>query len=572
MTPDQAREQQQQVIDDQPDLFVSACPGAGKTRTVVDRFLRVAHTVGHVAVLSFTNKAADEITQRCSSQGVPELVGFPNFVGTFDRFLATFVVRPFGRLGGPIQIVESWESLGAVVRARGLRGEISLDHFEISPDGVMRFEPHHGAPRLDEQFRERVERIAEHRRRELRAKGYLTCDDAKEYALRLLRDHQVIARLLGHRFAEIVVDEAQDCSVTELLILEALHNAGVPLVVVADPSQAIYGWRDADVEQLESLAERLEPRVLTGNWRSSAKICALAATLRHGPPDHAIADPNDGGEPVHVLCYSSWPDPTIGQEFVELVDSYGISRSESVVLAHAEATAARVVGASVNRTSSVLASFARAGQRLRDPGLSPVERQRELYAVERLLLHFVGAETEGWTTRDAVTRSGVDDSWLRLAAMEVINTMAPLDIDSDCDSWTEALRRCLSRIGAPRPLKAKSPNVFLKTPPSAKGHSVASLIGVTSRLPVRFSTIHAAKGSEADAVLTVIARDRGTGSRTADLIDAWKNGRHFEPLRVLFVAITRARRLSVLAVPQAHGGDVRAILTANGISPEVRQL
>ena len=572
MTPEQAREQQQQVIDDQPNLFVRACPGAGKTRTVVDRFLRVANTVGHVAVLSFTNKAADEITQRCGRQGVPELVGFPNFVGTFDRFLATFVVRPFGQLGGPIQIVESWESLGAVVRAKGLRGEISLDHFEISPDGVMRFEPRQGGPNLDRQVRMRVERIAGHRRRELRAKGYLTCDDAKEYALRLVREHQVIGRLLGNRFAEIVVDEAQDCSITELLILEALHDAGVPLVVVADPSQAIYGWRDADVKQLERLAQRLRPRGLTGNWRSSKKICAFAAALRDGPADHAVADPNDDGIPVHLLGYPDWPDFAIGQEFVDLVDRHGISRSESVVLAHAADIAARVVGASGKRTSSILASFARAGQRLRDPGVSPLERQRELLVVERLLLRFVGVDTEGWTTRDAVVRSGVDESWLRLAAMDVLNTMAPLDIDAACDHWTEALHGCLSRIGAPLRLKAKSPRTFLKTPASAKGSSVASLIGATRRLDVRFSTIHAAKGTEADAALTVVARDRGSVSRTADLIDAWKNGKNCEPLRVLFVAITRARRLAVLAIPRAHLGDVRAILADNNISAAVQEL
>ena len=566
MTPDQAQAVQQQIVAEQPNLFVRACPGAGKTRLVVDRFLRVTQAGGHVAALSFTNKAADEIANRSSQHGDPSLVGFPHFVGTFDRFLATFIVRPFGQLGGPIQIVDSWESLDAVVRAKGIQGEISLDHFEISPDGVLRFDPPNDAPGLNQQTRARVERIAARQREQLINKGYLTCDDAKTYALRLIREHEAIGRLLRSRFAEVVVDEAQDCSKTELLILEELHDAGVPLVMVADPNQAIYEWRDADVNQLEQVAQRLANRTLTGNWRSSRKICALAATLRDGPPDHAVNDPNDDGDSILLLSYPSRLDQAVGERFADIVDLRGISRNEAVVLAHRANTAARAVGAGSKRTTSILTAFARAGHRLKDPRVSPIERERELAVVDRLLLRFVGADTAGWTTRDAIDRHGVDETWLRSAAMELVNTMASLDIAADCDHWRDALRASLHRAGAPRGLKAKSPNVFLRTPPSAKGQSVAWLTGATKGLGIRHSTIHAAKGTEADAVLTVIARDQGQDKRTADLIQAWTQGRDCEPRRVLFVAITRARRLAALAIPREHLGEVEAMLMANDVT------
>ena len=149
--------------------------------------------------------------------------------------------------------------------------------------------------------------------------------------------------------------------------------------------------------------------------------------------------------------------------------------------------------------------------------------------------------------------------------------MAFLNIDADCDHWTEALRASLLRAGAPRGLKAKSPNVFLKTPSSAKGRSVAWLTGATKGVGIRHSTIHAAKGTEADAVLSVIARDQGQDTRTAQLIQAWENGTDCEPRRVLFVAVTRARRLAALAIPQAHLEDVQAILGQNDITPEVHE-
>ena len=474
MTPDQAQDLQQQIVAEQPSLFVRACPGAGKTRLVVDRFLLVGQAGSHVAVLSFTNKAADEIADRSSHHGDPRLVGFPNFVGTFDRLLATFIVRPFGQLGGPIQIVDSWESVDTFVRAAGIQREISLDHFEISPNGVLRFDPRNDAPRLNEQDRARVERIAERQRRRLR--------------------------------------------------------------------------------------------------RSSRKICALAATLRDGPPDHAVNDPDDDGDPVHLLSYPGQLGAAIGERFADVVDTSGISRNEAVVLAHRANTAARVVGAGAKRTSSILAAFARANHRLQDRRLSPVERHRELGAIDRLLLRFVGADTAEWTTRDAIDRHGVDETWLRSAAMEMVSTMATLDIEEDCDHWTGALRASLRRAGEPRGLRTKSPNVFLKTPKTATGKSAAWLTGATTGVGIRHSTIHAAKGTETDAVLTVIPRDQGQDRRTADLIQAWKNGRDCEPRRVLFVAITRARRLSALAIPQAHLQDVQAILATNDVTTEVHDL
>lgn len=572
MTPEQAREEQRAVVDHAPNIVVRACPGAGKTRVAVDRFLRVAREEGPVAVISFTNRAADEIAARSSDHRDPALVQFPNFIGTFDRFVASFIVRPFGKLGGPIQIVDSWATLDAVVRSRGLRGEISLDHFEVSPDGVVRYQRNPADPRVDDAVRSQVETNARRTRDELINRGYLTCDDAKRYALRLLGEHEIIARLLRERFREIIVDEAQDCSTTELRILGELHDAGVPLVVVADPNQAIYGWRDADIDEFENLAERLESIQLTGNWRNSSKICSLAATLRSGPADHAIDDPDDARGPIRLVGYSGAPTRDIGDWFAHLAEQSDIPRNEAIVLAHRAATAARVAGASSTQAGSRLATFARAGHRLREPGLSPTERKREVATIERHLLRFVGVETQGLTTRDAIEQGGVDITWLRSAAIEVMRTMASLDFEMPCDDWADHLRRGLRRAGAMGKLKPASPKVFLKTPQSAKGTTVATLVGAQRATGLRSSTIHAAKGTEVDAAIVVVDRDRGQSTRTRDLLDDWESGTVGEPQRVLYVGITRSRYLCALAVPAEHLCQVKSILDAGGVVVDVAEL
>jgi UvrD/REP helicase N-terminal domain len=60
-----------------------------------------------------------------------------------------------------------------------------------------------------------------------------------------------------------VIDEARDCSTADLYILNKLYDVGLPLVVVADPDQAIYGFRGADT-------------VLTGPLDRSALYGVLA--------------------------------------------------------------------------------------------------------------------------------------------------------------------------------------------------------------------------------------------------------------------------------------------------------
>ncbi|MFE2519057.1 UvrD-helicase domain-containing protein [Streptomyces mirabilis] len=61
---------QQALVDATDSLFAAACPGAGKTRAMVARFLkRTAEEPRRgIALISFTNAAVDEVRHRCGSQ------------------------------------------------------------------------------------------------------------------------------------------------------------------------------------------------------------------------------------------------------------------------------------------------------------------------------------------------------------------------------------------------------------------------------------------------------------------------------------------------------------------------
>src|SRR3954447_9040351 len=78
---------QRALVETPGSLFVEACPGAGKTRAIVGRFLRgvQAQPRKGVALVSFTNAAVDEARVRSMQAGA--VIEAPHFIGTFDSFI-----------------------------------------------------------------------------------------------------------------------------------------------------------------------------------------------------------------------------------------------------------------------------------------------------------------------------------------------------------------------------------------------------------------------------------------------------------------------------------------------------
>lgn len=93
--------QRQAYLDARGYTILSACPGSGKTTSIVRKLLAVsrfcreqygAHT--GFACLSFTNKACAELKQKYRVMHEERLT-FPNEVLTIDSFIMQYVVLPF---------------------------------------------------------------------------------------------------------------------------------------------------------------------------------------------------------------------------------------------------------------------------------------------------------------------------------------------------------------------------------------------------------------------------------------------------------------------------------------------
>jgi exodeoxyribonuclease V beta subunit len=119
-----------------------------------------------------------------------------------------------------------------------------------------------------------------------RGMGVMTYDDLVTRLSDALSGErgEAAARQLHNRFRVVLVDEFQDTDPAQWAILRrAFGDAGVTLVLIADPKQAIYAFRGADVYAYLEAAQAADARATLGtNWRSDANLVAAHDALLAG--------------------------------------------------------------------------------------------------------------------------------------------------------------------------------------------------------------------------------------------------------------------------------------------------
>ncbi|MER6672520.1 ATP-dependent DNA helicase [Streptomyces sp. NPDC000983] len=98
-----------------------------------------------------------------------------------------------------------------------------------------------------------------------------------------------VGRVLREEFRVVLLDEYQDTSVAQRVLLAGLFGAGTghPVTAVGDPCQAIYGWRGASVANLDDFPEHFAHpdgspatrQALSENRRSGGRLLDLANGL-----------------------------------------------------------------------------------------------------------------------------------------------------------------------------------------------------------------------------------------------------------------------------------------------------
>ena len=313
MTP-----QRQAYLDARGHTILSACPGSGKTTSIVKKLMMVSryceesygkHT--GFACLSFTNKACAEIKLKFREIHDVEL-RFPNEVLTIDSFIMQYVVLPFWYLCDackkkPIVVNEAeiLERVYYFVDRGGGQQPFSVLGRQYA--GLMHRKTPSLVSRDKNVFRWNNNIVSNPSEVSYcRAafayrlgKGYITSGDALWIACDILEHYQDVGRALITRFPYIIVDEAQDNSELHFEFFNLLKRAGLEnLEFVGDICQSIYGFNNARPELLQNLMGDESWRVihLTECRRSNQRIIDLYSKLKSSDVpsiiSHGVEDKN----------------------------------------------------------------------------------------------------------------------------------------------------------------------------------------------------------------------------------------------------------------------------------------
>ncbi|MFJ5829566.1 UvrD-helicase domain-containing protein [Streptomyces sp. NPDC093089] len=581
MTPDEAADgprtaaeaQQLLAVQTPAPAYVPACPGAGKTHVIALRHLQSPPRLLRQgrALISFTRVARDQMAQRCRQAGRTDLLHAPHFVGTLDSFLWEFLVKPLRPTQPPVRLLESWANVKAPVQ--GLDREIPLHRFHLTLDpvpipaqeAIAWDKIDHDTQRLlDDSAYDRDAWLAAvlSTRKSWCQKGYFTGHEARILALWNLRNPQQADRLLPpllSRFAEVVVDEAQDCSTADLVVLELLHDAGLPLVLVGDPDQAIYAWRGAQPASLQRFAAKLNPVAapLTGNWRSSPVICRLASTLRAGnrAPDTAVVKDDD--IPVVILPtrfagsgsnHRHAPGNSgIVEVFRDIAQEYGIKVEDCLVTAHKYATLPGITREKPN--SNQITHLAWARTVAHTEGATSSELIRACAVALRVLFGYWFPEETGSPERLSATHR-LPLQQANRTAFSFLHSLPPPHKEWATDVWQAMKAWPAPPDAAPQGTKGRL----------AGKPVIARPVKATA---VRTNIVHQLKGDEADAVMLMLP-DNGSVQRWAQGDPATD-----ELLRIWYVAVTRARRLAALAVSEEEVEGLAQLLCQHAVPARI---
>ena len=274
--------------------LVLAGAGSGKTRVLT---YRIAWLVDHekisstqILAVTFTNKAAHEMRQR-----IEVLLGMSAkalWVGTFHN-LSHRLLRLHWREAG---LVEHFQILDADDQYRLLRrliAGLNLDEDKFSPKEVQWFinnqkEAGLEAKQLTSQgnpFQQKCISIYAAYEETCQRAGLVDFADLLLKVNRLWQKHPALLAHYQNRFRHILVDEFQDTNALQYTWVRQLAGQHSFITIVGDDDQSIYGWRGAQVENLERFRHDF-PSVhlirLEQNYRSTGTILKALSPCKSG--------------------------------------------------------------------------------------------------------------------------------------------------------------------------------------------------------------------------------------------------------------------------------------------------
>lgn len=309
--------QREAVAAPRSNMLVLAGAGSGKTRVLVHRiaWLLAVENASPFSVMSvtFTNKAAAEMRHR-----IEELVGTSEggmWIGTFHG-LAHRLLRAHHLDAGLPQDFQILDSEDQIRLIRRLIKAMNLDEKQWPAKQGCWYINGKKDEGLRPQHVESYGNPVEATWLRIYQAYQEACDRAGlvDFAELLLRAHELWLNkpaILQHyrdRFTNILVDEFQDTNSIQYAWVRMLAGDTGKVMIVGDDDQSIYGWRGAQVENIQRFLKDFPGAVtirLEQNYRSTNNILKAANALISHNSDRLgknLWTDGEDGEPISLYC------------------------------------------------------------------------------------------------------------------------------------------------------------------------------------------------------------------------------------------------------------------------------
>ncbi|HET6837286.1 MAG TPA: UvrD-helicase domain-containing protein, partial [Gemmatimonadales bacterium] len=299
-------------------LLVLAGAGSGKTRVLTMRIAALIDRHGvppeQIFAVTFTNKAAGEMKHRIGQLLHRDPSGL--WIGTFHSLSARLLRREAPQLGFTRQftiydeddrislirrLMEQQRHSTKLFPPRAVQSVISAaKNRMVSPAELVASA---SFDRLTQVAAEVYAALGP----ALKAANAMDFDDLLLHPLTLFREHPDRLRAYQNRFSFVLVDEFQDTNRAQYQLIRLLGAHG-NVCAVGDDDQSIYGWRGADVRNMQDFLKDF-PGVrlirLEENYRSTQIVLDAANGViaeNSGRIGKTLTTRRRGGESVTLVA------------------------------------------------------------------------------------------------------------------------------------------------------------------------------------------------------------------------------------------------------------------------------
>jgi len=548
-------------------ICVTACAGSGKTRTAVHRLWEMRRRLedrhGVVALLSFSNIAVDTFRK--------DYYAFAEFRAGSSRTTGVEIDTVDGFITGNILRPHAHRTMGASRTAYLVQGrEPFLANYKVfdgqmnHPIASLNTRIVEGSFTYSASFGNATRPVdvadAEIAIVKFGKTGAYTHALGRYWTLRTLNEQNFVLRALARRYPHILIDEAQDIASEHQAILELLMSKGVQVSMIGDTNQGIFEFTGADGKFLETFGKRfgIVSRGLTENFRSVPEIVALANNLS-GRSDTAAREALEHLSGALIVTYKGDAKDKLLAAFAGLMAEAKTTADKAVIICRGGETVEAWRGADETQGQGTVRVFVDACLERDKHGQYHSAFKLVCEGIVALLAyeHSNLLSLMSLSTAPIAMRRAKRLLWGFMRDPTTGLPACTLRADTDWHTaLIERIKRLLEQLESECGLK-KADNIGNKLAKKKLTSSPISQASATgSGAPkCKVTTVHRVKGESIEAVMYVATkrniRDllRGTGS---------------EEGRIGYVAVTRARNLFVLAVPENCLAEFEEELLAKG--------